>query len=294
MRAGVDGVLVASCVLTLYVYWFAIANRYIVFLYYHPMGPRISDTSPFSQVTSSRYWMAGLVASGGMLILYAAVNWAMGRLLRTYFAPAWWRVWLIAAVMLAVGIPTITMGTGNPVLPPLQAAKTALSAIAGIGLACALGELAARRPRELLWLTHDGLGLTLVLQLGSAFYFPLTSAGLSQAGALRMLPLAGLLAATSWLFLTTWVQHRRRLDAPSARVMLAAGLAFSYLVMPLIHHVAFTDGYYYITSGDNFFYRPWWRQAGGWLLAAGLAVSTIRVRTRLASSWPQSCAEPGA
>jgi LPXTG-motif cell wall-anchored protein len=47
-------------VLGLLAYWFVIADRYCAFLYYHDMGPVAPDTSPFSPVTSSRYWMAGL------------------------------------------------------------------------------------------------------------------------------------------------------------------------------------------------------------------------------------------
>ena len=46
---------VTVLVLSLCYYWFAVADRYIIFLYYHDMGPLVPDTSPFSVVTSSRY-----------------------------------------------------------------------------------------------------------------------------------------------------------------------------------------------------------------------------------------------
>ena len=85
---------VTALVLPLFYYWFAIADRYFVFLYYHDMGPRYPDTSPFSGVTSSRYWMAGLVAGGMVTVLYTTGCWLLGRLSASYRAPAWWRVWL--------------------------------------------------------------------------------------------------------------------------------------------------------------------------------------------------------
>ena len=53
---------VSLLVLSLFYYWFAVADRFFIFLYYHDMGSVVPDTSPFSPVTSSRYWMAGLVA----------------------------------------------------------------------------------------------------------------------------------------------------------------------------------------------------------------------------------------
>jgi hypothetical protein len=74
----------AALMLSLFAYWFAVADRYTVFLYDHDMGPLVPDTSPFSRVTSSRYWMAGLVAGGAVLVLYGAANGLLGRLRADY------------------------------------------------------------------------------------------------------------------------------------------------------------------------------------------------------------------
>jgi len=68
--------IVASVAGLLY-YWFAIADRHMVFLYYHDMGAVVPDTSPFSPVTSSRYWMTGLVASGAVMVVHPAINWLL-------------------------------------------------------------------------------------------------------------------------------------------------------------------------------------------------------------------------
>ena len=65
---------VTVLVLSLFYYWFAIADRHIVFLYYHDVGPFVGDTSPFSAVSSSRYWMAGLVSSGMAVVLYTGAS----------------------------------------------------------------------------------------------------------------------------------------------------------------------------------------------------------------------------
>ena len=280
-QPALHGVPVASVVLALYVRWFAVADRYIVFLYYHDMGPRVPDTSPFSRVTSSRYWMAGLVGAGAALAFYSAASWAAERLVAGYVVPSWWRVWLLAGITLLIGIPVITMTFGEPVLPLLEAVQTTVAAIAGTAIACASGELAARRPRESVGLALDGLGIMVVLLGGSLIYYPLKRVGLSHDDALRLLPFAGLLAATVWLAVVTLVRGWLRTPPSSGRALLTSGLAYAYLLMPLLHHIAFTDGYFYITNSDNFFYPPWWRQLGAWLMAIGLAVGARNVRERL-------------
>ena len=62
-------------------------------LYYRDMSTVVPDTSSFSPVTSSRHWMAGLVASGTILLFYLVANWLLGRLAAEYHPLAWWRVW---------------------------------------------------------------------------------------------------------------------------------------------------------------------------------------------------------
>lgn len=72
-------------VLSLFAYWFGVANRYLVFLYEH-LG-----AGPFDEVTVSRYWMAGLVAGGVVLALYVPACALCGRLWGVR-PPGWWRV----------------------------------------------------------------------------------------------------------------------------------------------------------------------------------------------------------
>ena len=83
-------------VLGLFYHWFAVADRYAIFLYGHS-APGIPLAQPFDAMTRSRYWMAGLVAAGAVMVIYTAFNWTLGRLAirrgQNYRPPAWWRVW---------------------------------------------------------------------------------------------------------------------------------------------------------------------------------------------------------
>jgi len=84
-RILLHALISSGMILSLFVYWFGVANRYIVFLYELGAGP-------FDPPTVSRYWMSGLVASGVVLVFYTYGNWVWGRVRgiqgRRYLPPA--------------------------------------------------------------------------------------------------------------------------------------------------------------------------------------------------------------
>lgn len=267
-------------VLAIYYYWFGIADRYAVFLYYHEMGP-LFDTSPLGDTTRSRYWMTGLVCGGIVLIVYAGINWLLGRLRRDYAPPSWWRTWALVAVPLVVGIPLITMLANDPRLPVLVALNTTLAAILGVGLALAPARMAARQPGALKGLAWDGLAIGGIIQGVSLLERALTMLERGRTYGVFLLGM-GLAGAIILLLVVTWLRWWRRLSVPGAPALLAAGFCVAYLLWPLLHYVGFTDGYYYITDMDNFFSRQWAYQFLGWAVAAAVAVALTMWRSRLA------------
>ena len=271
---------VSGLILSLFTRWFAVADRYIVFLYNHDMGPLYPDTAPFSRVTSSRYWMAGLVASGAVLLLYTAAIFLLGRLIATYHPPAWRRVWGVCALILLIGVPAITMTVNEPTLPAGNAAQVTLITLVGVGLALTPGELVAGRPGELLWLTADGFGLALVL--GNLIHVEKLDRWLARGGTVwvRMM-FVSLAAGVLWLLFLTGLGAWRRRPVPRAGALLLAGLSIAYLFWPLLHHVAGTDGYYYISDSDNFFAQSAAVQFGTWLVSAGLVLGLTWLRQRV-------------
>jgi len=64
-------VTITLFIFALFYKWFAVDDRYAVFLYNH------LNATPFDEVTSSRYWMSGLVVSGAVMVLYIAANWLL-------------------------------------------------------------------------------------------------------------------------------------------------------------------------------------------------------------------------
>lgn len=282
-RALLHAVPISLFVLGLFFYWFSVADRYAVFLYGH------LDATPFDELTSSRYWMAGLVASGAVMVLYTLVNWAVGRLTalrgRSHRPVAWWRVWALCAAPLAAGIPVITMTVNQPTLPASLAAACALATLAGLALALAPGAWAARRPVELAWLAMDGVGLMPVLLLvhlvespGRNPSIPAVTANLAAAGAL--------VVSATWLVIMTFLRAWRHRPSPGAGAILVAGLCLSYLLLPLLHHLLLTPpGYRYITASSNFLALGVGVQLLVLSLAAILALGATRLR--------QASANPG-
>jgi hypothetical protein len=91
-------------------------------------------------------------------------------------------------------------------------------------------------------------------------------------------------AGLVWLLLLTAVYAWRRWPVPRARDSFVAGPAVAYLLLPLVHHVIGTDGYFYISDSDNFIARSIPLQFTIWLCGAALAVGLRRLRVRLGGS----------
>lgn len=157
MRAVVHAAPVSAVMLGLFYRWFAIAERYAIFLYGH-LG-----ATPFDRVTRSRCWMAGLVAAGIVMVAYGLANWALGRVARlrnqASVPPAWRRVWALCAPALTVGIPLITTRANDPTLPLTDAVVCVVAALVGLVFALMPGAVAAARPADLVWTAVHGAGL---------------------------------------------------------------------------------------------------------------------------------------
>jgi hypothetical protein len=307
LGAAVHGVAVSAIVLGLFYRWFAVADRYAIFLYEH-----LGATS-FDRVTRSRYWMAGLVAAGMVMVGYVVVNWAIGRATRltrtriasrgflhsrasaengdparaglgpmglrngAYDAPAWWRVWVVSAPVLMVGIPLITMTVNEPTLGPGDAAACVAAAAVGLAFALMPGAAAAERPAELLWIALYGMGLMPALLLIRALELP--GQGLVSPLVAGGAAMGGTLAGWAWLVLVAAVEARWGRSSPTARTIFASGICVSYLFMPVVHHLLATPpGYRYISTSSNFFADHVGLQLLALLVGALLAAGAARMR----------------
>ena len=280
----------APLVLGLFTYWFAVADRYVVFLYNHDMGPLYPDTSPFSRVTGSRYWMAGLVASGGVMVLYTAASWVLGRLSHGYRPPEWWRVWAVCALALVPGMLAITMMANQPTLPLRHATRVTLATLMGIALAVSPGKMAAERPGELLWLAADGFGVAL---LSNLIHIEKVGRWLTRGGTLWVwMMIVSLAAGVALLLALTGLRAWFRRPTPGVDALLAAGACVAYLLLPLVHHVVGTDGYYYISDSDNFFAQGSVAQLITWSVIGVLVLGVTWLRKRVAPSRGGHVARP--
>ncbi len=277
-NAWLHAAFVVLAILGLFYYWFGIADRYAIFLYDH-LG-----ATPFDAVTSGRYWMAGLVASGMVMIAYTAANWLLGRIAAfrrsQYGPPEWWKVWSACAPPLAVGILIITMSVNSPRLPFVNAVQCVLSTLVGVALALWPAAWAARRPLDLAWLMVEGTGLMPCLLLLRAVELPGKGLQMSDSTA-YLIALGSVVSGVLWGGVMAVLRARRRKPPPSAWALFAAGLVLSYLCMPVVHYFFFTPAdYRYISATANFFADRCLLQMLIFGVAAGLAPISARLQRR--------------
>lgn len=248
--AGAYALVIVTGIVALFYYWFGAADRYHIFLYNH-LG-----ATPFDEVTTGRYLMAGLVADGAVLLLYGLTCWIRGRLARVWYheyaPPVWWRIWLLCLPPLLVAIPFVATTVNAPTLPLWLAISCAVVTCTGLPFALLPGDLAARRPGRLIWITVTGMGLAPVLVMLRAVELP--RIGLVALPAALLVAGMGLFASAAWLALMVGIGRWRRRPLPSTALLLAAAFAIVYLILPLVHHLFFTPpAFRYITSSSNFF-----------------------------------------
>jgi hypothetical protein len=277
---------IVTFVIFLFYTWFAVLDRYFIFLYFHDMGPGF-DTTPFGWVTASRYWMSGLVASGAVMVPYIASHFVLGRLVKTFRAPEWWRVWILCALPLSIAIPAIVMTVNAPVLPLANAAQVTAVTLMGLALAVVLGQVAAQRPLAYSLLMLDGFALAcLLIALASFEDYP---RWLARGGTgFIYMHLAVVTVALVLLIIMTGVYYAwRRAEIPDPILWFVAGLGISYLFLPLCHHLfwckddgSWTDPDYfaYISDADNYFARSPLFQIGVWIAVALVVLGLTRLR----------------
>lgn len=277
--AAIFAILTVVIVAGLLYYWFALADRYVIFLYNHDMPPLYPDTSPFSRITSSRYWMAGLVASGVVLVFYTSVNLLLGWRSTDFRPPGWWQVWALSAIPLAVFIPIMTMNTNRPALPLAYALLVTLVTLLGLALALSPGRVAAQSPAGLFTLALDGFGLMLIVLIVSQIprLIELSSRGLTG---FLIVAFLGMAAGFFLLLSSTIIYKWRGWTIPGSFTVLIAGLCVAYPLMALVHHlyVGLTDGYFYISDSDNFFATNLWPNLLAWIVAAAIVLAMTNLR----------------
>jgi len=283
-QPALEALAISAFVLGLTYYWFGVANRHVIFLYDH-VTVGIPRAQPFDRMTSSRYWMAGLVAGGLVTVLVVAVGWLRGRLARRRQAQIaswpWWRVWLLTTVPVSIGVPAITMTVNAPTLPLGLAAACAASTLLGLAAGLAAGEWAVTRPLDLLWLIADGVGLVPVLTLLKAVELPGRGPSIGDDTA-RLVAVGSVLFGLAWLAGMSWLRAWRQREAPATFSPLVSGLGLSYILMPLVHHLLATPpGYRYITNAGNFFAFTLPIQALALATAAALSAGASVARRRL-------------
>lgn len=285
-RAVPDAVVICLFVLGAFTYWFAVADRSVVFLY-GATGDGLAEARPFDRVTSSRYWMAGFLTAGTVTVAYTGVHWLLGRLAGRWGLrsrpPSGTLVWAWCALPLGAGIPLITMTTNTPTLPPVSAAACTATTLAGLALGLRAAAWAAERPLDLAWLLADGAALLPTLLLLRVLELPGRGVGVPGGSALR-LAVGAVGVTVVWLLLMTGLRAWRGTPVPAAGHLLGAALGECYLGFPVLHFLLSERRNHYVTASENLFAHSLRLQLLTFLTAMTLAAGVTGLRRKVSGS----------
>lgn len=265
--------IVSSTITGLYYYWFAIADRYAIFLYNH------GGSQPFDPGTKSRYWMTGLVASGIVMVLYMTINWYLGRLAgifnRSFITPPWWKVWLWSMPIITINTFVITTCFNQPTLPFDDALKCALIIAIGLAMALTPGKIAAAQPIRHFWLVLIGAGLVPILLLFRVIELP--SQGFYLSRDTYLLAFGSMIIGAIWSGSILKLCLTRMAISFNAIEVILAGAMLSYLLLPVAHYLFLVPPEFrYITTASNFFASSWTVQIASWLITICLGIFLTR------------------
>ena len=146
----------------------------------------------------------------------------------------------------------------------------------GLAFALAAGELAATAPGRFLGLAVDGLGVAALVLSVTLVEQALALMQRGNRYGIALL-LAGAVIGVLILLAATFVQRRHAKPEKTA-TMLAAGVCWVYLFLPAAHYLFFTDGWFYITTMDNFFPHSWLVFMVGWMVTGLIVALVARMR----------------
>jgi hypothetical protein len=269
-RNFVHALLVTALVLGMLACWFLAADRSRIFLYGH-LGAQ-----PFDTVTTSRYWMSGLVVTGFLVPTYALLavvarlrhrDWLPDPLMTTYYS----------ALPLAAGVILIASIWGRPAIAYTTSALLWLALISGIYLALWFAQQIRYAGRHVVLLILDGCAIIPELLLFHALELP--GRGLQvSAEVLVLSAVSSVLFGLLWLMAMTYVYRRMHQPSGTTGNIICAGLTGFVLLTTLHYLLATPPGYKYISTGGNFFAGNILLQLATWAVAWLMVLVATRFR----------------
>jgi len=252
----------------LYFYWFALVDRFVIFLYGH-LG-----ATTFDSMTTGRYWMTGLVVGGIVMVLYTAIHVVISNISPHYVPPPWWQVWFWAALPLIIIIPAIVMNVNHPTLPADIAGMITAVAILALALALPPAAIVTHSLAQFGWLMLAGLGIMPSILLLRVIELP--QQGLINPTVAYIIGIGSTIIGIIWGFLIGWIYVRRQQTHWTTFQLITSSLQISYLLLPLVHHLLMTPPRYrYISSTQNFFATNPLLQITVWGIAFLVCISIV-------------------
>jgi hypothetical protein len=257
--------------LSILAYWylFAIADRKAVFLYEH-LG-----SEPFDQMTVGRYWMAGLILSGCLAMIYFFAKLLM-RLIYKELQLNKLKILIFSSCILFPATCVIMMNGKHPVMPLDIALSSAIALIIGLALGLNYVDLLFKKTKTTLITTIYAAGIVPILILFRVIELP--AKGILNEKTALLIFLSVLISGFLWLSLANRFTRKFRIHMKDT---LTAGFFAAYVVLPMIHYlIATPKGYPYISSSDNFFPDSYLLRIVNWISVTAIVILADKLRKR--------------
>jgi len=231
--------IISGIVLVLFFYVFVVADRTQIFLYNH------LTFTPQDYTTQSRYFMAGLVISGFVFVVYLLLRLLVRKPINSRS--------LLKQITLpiSIGILYITLVLGRPTISLPFAVATVASTLIGLTLSFYTAEYLFCQRLQSFRVLPAIIGLVPLLTLFHAveFYGHLPSITLTRA---LFVSLGTVGFALVVLGLSNFFFRHKKIYFPATMPSFALSLWVAYVLMPLVHFLQTPFSSKYFTTADNF------------------------------------------
>ncbi len=274
----IHALLLSLFILAIFVYWFAILDRELIFLYGHMGHAGLADFN------ISRHWMTGLVVGEMVLVIYLPLNFILKKFFKHYQFPDWANLSCYLCLYLSLPLFILLNFVAKPTLPFLLNFWIFLILFLALRLTLYLTNLALKNLKYFIWVTINAFSLLPVLmivptlmQYGLKRSFPLF-------GLFVLLPLAMMFLGWLWFSFMTLISKRFKQPKPSSLHLLLSALESAYLFFPFLHYFSSNPGQtLYITNSDNFFASNPLIQSAVFILTLILLKIFMRLRRQSSS-----------
>ncbi len=246
-KSIISALSITVFLLLLYYFWYMIADREILFLYWH-LG-----YEPFSEQTIGRYFMSGLVASGFLFWGYTIIQCMVKKRYAKYKLPQWSTVWEYTIYISAIPLFIILNILGNPPIPLMISIGVLGFLYIGVGIVLWSSDTILKNVKKSMRTITQSITIVPLFILPLYLTYHLKK----NPGNIFNITLPTVLFFIGSLLFSLAIQYilkRLKKQTGTPNEIFFFALLLFYIFLPLVHYIFMGPTLFsYITDSSNFF-----------------------------------------